>query len=104
MKDLHPVTSLSRNHGKNTITQWAAKEFMYAALAGVLPHDGRNITFKEMKRGVTEYYNISPTFAYFVCNSMAKVLKRKYSTDRLDLNDMCVHNGIVSLFPFGRAQ
>ncbi|KIJ49270.1 hypothetical protein M422DRAFT_161837 [Sphaerobolus stellatus SS14] len=60
---------------------------------GVLPHDGRNFTFKEMGDAVNTYYNFSPSFCYFVCNYIAKVLKRKY-TDKLDLSDINVHNGI----------
>jgi len=61
---------------------------------GILPHDGRNITFKELGRTVKQYYNVSSSLSYFTCNNLADTLKRNYTTDRFDLSDMCVHNGI----------
>jgi len=71
-------------------------DYELTQLTGVLPHDGRNFTFKEMGDAVHKYYNCSPSFSYFICKYIAGVLKRKYS-DKLDLGDLCVHNGIVSL-------
>ncbi|KAF8576038.1 heme-thiolate peroxidase [Ramaria rubella] len=61
---------------------------------GLLPHDGRNITFKQLAKEIEKNYNYSPTFCYFVSNYLANILKRDYHTDTLDLSDICVHNGI----------
>ncbi|KIJ49267.1 hypothetical protein M422DRAFT_28207 [Sphaerobolus stellatus SS14] len=61
---------------------------------GVLPHDGRGITFKQLGAAVNRYYNFSPSFCYFVGNYMANILHRDFGSDTLDLSDLSVHNGI----------
>ncbi|KAF8576036.1 heme-thiolate peroxidase [Ramaria rubella] len=64
------------------------------ALRCLLPRDGKNITFKQLGDEVNKHFNFAPSFCYFVCNYMARILKRNYNTDTLDLNDLSVHNGI----------
>jgi len=59
---------------------------------GILPHDGRNITFKELNRTVRATYNFAPTFCYFVPNFIARVLHKSYSKDTFDLADISVHS------------
>ncbi|KAI0089396.1 chloroperoxidase-like protein [Irpex rosettiformis] len=61
---------------------------------GILPHSGRNITFKELNATIRTTYNFSPSFCYFVPNYAAQMLSRDYSTDTFDLSDLDVHNGI----------
>ncbi|KAI0052269.1 Cloroperoxidase [Auriscalpium vulgare] len=61
---------------------------------GILPRNGRNITFKEMTRTIRTTYNFSPTFCLFVPRTIAGILGRSYSKDTLDLADIDVHNGI----------
>ncbi|TCD65705.1 hypothetical protein EIP91_002281 [Steccherinum ochraceum] len=39
-------------------------------------------------------YNFAPTFCIFVPHTMAEILDRSYWTDRFDLSDIDVHNGI----------
>ncbi|KAJ6619233.1 Chloroperoxidase [Mycena sp. CBHHK59/15] len=61
---------------------------------GILPHDGRNISFSEMTRTVRETYNFASTFSYFVPNFMAGMLHKNYKKDTCDLADISLHNGI----------
>ncbi|KAI0664086.1 Cloroperoxidase [Cubamyces menziesii] len=61
---------------------------------GLLPHDGKNITFTEMTSTIRRVYNFSPTFCYYVPNYIATALSRDYNTDRLDLSDIDAHNCI----------
>ncbi|KAJ3560884.1 heme-thiolate peroxidase [Leucocoprinus birnbaumii] len=61
---------------------------------GILPHDGKNIQFKEIGRAVRATYNFSSTFCYFVPHYAAEMLKKSYSKDRIDLSELNLHNGI----------
>jgi hypothetical protein len=61
---------------------------------GILPRDGKNISFKEMNATVRATYNFAPSFCFFVPNFAANMLKRKYGSGRFDLADLDVHNGI----------
>ena len=61
---------------------------------GILPHDGRNISFKELNRTIRATCNFSPTFCFFVPNFAANMLKKSYSKDTFDLAELDLHNGI----------
>ncbi|KAF8241080.1 Cloroperoxidase [Tricholoma matsutake] len=61
---------------------------------GILPHDGRNISFKELNRTIRATCNFSPTFCFFVPNFAANMLKKNYSKDTFDLAELDLHNGI----------
>jgi hypothetical protein len=61
---------------------------------GILPHDGKDISFVTMNETIRSTYNFSPSFCYFVPNYIAKILKKDYSKDKFDLADISVHNGI----------
>jgi len=61
---------------------------------GILPHDGRNISFKELNRVIRATCNFAPTFCFFVPNFAANMLKKKYSKDTFDLAELDLHNGI----------
>jgi hypothetical protein len=43
---------------------------------GILPHDGKNITFKELKTKVRETFNFAPSFCFFVPKFSADFLNR----------------------------
>ena len=60
---------------------------------GILPHDGRNIRFREVTETIRAY-NFAPSFCYFAANNIAGILDRDYNTDTFDLSDIDVHNGI----------
>ncbi|TFK75585.1 Cloroperoxidase [Pluteus cervinus] len=61
---------------------------------GILPRDGKNISFKELNKKVRETYNFGPSFCYFVPNFAADMLKRSYSKGTFNLKDLDLHNGI----------
>lgn len=61
---------------------------------GILPHSGRNISFRELGRLVRETYNFAPTFCFFVPNYAANMLNRSYWKDSFDLADLDAHNCI----------
>ncbi|KAH8112824.1 chloroperoxidase-like protein [Phellopilus nigrolimitatus] len=61
---------------------------------GILPRNGRNISYKEMNAAIRNVYNFSPTFCYFVPKYMAGLLTRDYKRDTINLADISVHNGI----------
>lgn len=69
---------------------------MLNALAnhGILPHDGRNVSFKTMTDTVRATYNFSSSFCYFVPNKIAGMLNKDYSKDTFDLEEISLHNGI----------
>jgi len=79
---------------KETDSRSPCPAFNALANHGIFPHDGRNITFKQMARACHQHFNFAPSFCFFVCDFMARILRRNYRTDRLDLGDMCCHNGI----------
>jgi len=61
---------------------------------GILPHDGKNIKFTEMSHKIRTTYNFSSTFCLFVPNFAAQYLKKSYSKDTFDLQDLDLHNAI----------
>ncbi|KAF5360184.1 hypothetical protein D9758_011334 [Tetrapyrgos nigripes] len=61
---------------------------------GILPHDGRNITFKELNEACRTVYNFAGTFCFFVPNYAANMLHKNYSKDTFDLAELNLHNGI----------
>lgn len=69
---------------------------MLNALAnhGILPHDGKNISFKEMNTAVRHSFNFAPSFCFFVPKFAADFLERSYWTGRFDLAELSRHNAI----------
>ncbi|KAI0301384.1 Cloroperoxidase [Russula brevipes] len=61
---------------------------------GILPRDGRNVSFREMSARVHATYNFSPSFSFYVSRYIANILNRPYMTGHFDLADIDVHNGI----------
>lgn len=59
---------------------------------GILPHDGKNITFKELKTTVRDTFNFAPSFCFFVPHFAAGYLNRSYWTDRFDLAELSLHS------------
>jgi hypothetical protein len=47
-----------------------------------------------MGKQCRDVYNFSPSFAYFVPNYAANMLKKSYSKDTFDLEQLSLHNGI----------
>lgn len=58
---------------------------------GIFPHDGKNITFKEMNTKIRETFNFAPSFCFFVPKFSANYLNKSYFTDRCNLEDLNLH-------------
>ncbi|KAI7690908.1 hypothetical protein KC353_g19247, partial [Hortaea werneckii] len=66
---------------------------MLNALAnhGILPHDGKNITFQDLNQKVRQTFNFAASFCFFVPNFSARFLEKSYWNDRFDLADLSLH-------------
>lgn len=60
---------------------------------GVLPRDGKNITFNQLAKAVHSHYNFSTTFCSFVCVDISTSLRKELS-DAVDLSAIGTHNCI----------
>lgn len=69
---------------------------MLNALAnhGILPHDGKNISFSELNHKVRQTFNFAPSFCFFVPKFSADFLNRSYWSGRFDLEELSLHNAI----------
>ena len=69
---------------------------MLNALAnhGILPHDGKNIPFKELTVKVRQSFNFAPTFCFFASKFAADFMDRSYWKDHFDLAELSQHNAI----------
>lgn len=67
---------------------------LFATYPGILPHDGRNISFKELSKLIRATCNVSPSLSFFVPNYAANMLKKSYSKDTFNLDELNLHNGI----------
>ncbi|XPS68271.1 hypothetical protein M3J09_000563 [Ascochyta lentis] len=61
---------------------------------GILPHDGKNITFRDLNTTVRQTFNFAPSFCFFVPNFSANFLGRSYWTGTFDLHELSKHNAI----------
>ncbi len=61
---------------------------------GILPHDGKNITFRELNTKVHETFNFANSFCFFVPKFSADFLDRSYWSDKFDLAELSKHNAI----------
>lgn len=61
---------------------------------GILPHDGKNISFKELNTQVRHTFNFAPSFCFFVPKFSADFLGRSYWSGRFDLAELSLHNAI----------
>ena len=61
---------------------------------GILPHDGKNITFRDLNTAVRQTFNFAPSFCFFVPKFSADFLDRSYWTDKFDLEELSKHNAI----------
>lgn len=58
---------------------------------GILPHDGKNITFKQLNETIRQTFNFASSFCFFVPNFSARFLNKSYFNDRFDLADLNLH-------------
>lgn len=67
---------------------------MSSSSSGIIPHDGKNISFKAITQSVQTTYNFAPTFCYDAPKTIAGFLKKDYEKDTLNLEEIDFHNGI----------
>ena len=60
----------------------------------ILPHNGKNITFRDLNITVRQAFNFAPSFCFFVPKFSADFLDRSYWTDAFDLEELSKHNTI----------
>jgi hypothetical protein len=61
---------------------------------GILPHDGKNISFRDLNTKIRETFNFAASFCFFVPKFAADFLDRSYRTGRFDLAELSLHNAI----------
>ncbi|KAF9011785.1 Chloroperoxidase [Cyathus striatus] len=61
---------------------------------GIIPRDGRNLSFREVNDHIRDTYNIAPSFCMLLLAYAANVINKNYWTDRFDLAEVSRHNGI----------
>lgn len=61
---------------------------------GILPHDGKNITFKQLTKATRQTFNFAPSFCFFVPKFAADFLERSYFSGHFDLAELNKHNAI----------
>jgi hypothetical protein len=58
---------------------------------GILPHDGKNISFRELKIKIHETFNFAPSFCFFVPKFAADFMEKSYFKDTFDLAELNMH-------------
>jgi len=58
---------------------------------GILPHDGKNISFKDLNTKVRQTFNFAPSFCFFVPKFSADFLDKSYWHDTFDLAELSKH-------------
>lgn len=61
---------------------------------GIISRSGRGIKFTDLTSQIRPTYNFSPSFCSFVPHLAARMLKKSYSEDTFDLEELDLHNGI----------
>lgn len=71
-----------------------ASFFLADTHSGIFPRSGRGIKFTDTPKYLRSTYNFSPSFCYYACHYVARMLNRNYSRDTFDLEEINLHNGI----------
>jgi hypothetical protein len=62
--------------------------------AGIIAHDGCNISFVDLAQKVQVTYNMAPTFCIFLSKFIANFMNKEYSKDVFNLRELDAHNKI----------
>ena len=93
-----PALNAMANHGTSITSSHIEEPLVTPAhvlhLQGIIPRNGRNISFKELSGQVRSTFNFAPSFSLYVPRFIAHILNRSYSSGHFDLADIDVHNGI----------
>ncbi|KAG1831042.1 Chloroperoxidase, partial [Suillus variegatus] len=79
---------------KETNSRCSCPALNVMANHGIIPCSGRNVSFVEVGHHIRATYNFSPSFCSFVPRFAACMLKKNYSEDLFDLEELDLHNGI----------
>ncbi|KAF1988475.1 Cloroperoxidase [Aulographum hederae CBS 113979] len=60
----------------------------------ILPHSGKNISFRDLNTTIRQTFNFASSFCFFVPTFSARFLGRSYWTDTFDLAELSLHNAI----------
>ncbi|KAG2060078.1 Cloroperoxidase [Suillus hirtellus] len=77
-----------------TDSRCSCPAFNAMANHGIISRSGREVSFVELNNHIQATYNFSPTFSSFVLHFLARMLKRNFSEDTFDLEEIDLHNGI----------
>lgn len=66
----------------------------FFTFVGIISRSGRGIKFTELTSQIRTTYNFSASFCSWVPHIAARMLKRNYSDDVFDLEELDLHNGI----------
>ncbi|KAN0081431.1 Chloroperoxidase [Tylopilus felleus] len=61
---------------------------------GIFPRSGRGIKFTDAPKYLRSTFNFSPSFCYYACHYVARMLNRDFNKDAFDLEELNLHNGI----------
>lgn len=97
---LTPALLVSTHHDisclNDLLTLLALPGPMINALANhnILPHSGRDISFRTLNAAIRDSFNFAPSFCFFVPHFAADFLDRSYWSGKLDLEELSKHNAI----------
>ncbi|KAG2346941.1 Cloroperoxidase [Suillus weaverae] len=77
-----------------TDSRCSCPAFNAMANHGIISRSGRGLSFVELNNHIQKTYNFSPSFCSFALHFLARMLKRNYSGDKFDLEELDLHNGI----------
>ena len=69
---------------------------------GIIPRDGKDLTFEQMTDVIRTTYNFSMSFCLFTHNAFGVIFKRDYKTGKFQLSDVDVHNAVEHDASFSR--
>ena len=92
-----PALNALANHGASSIIVIQISTdrlFHFIFCAGIIAHDGRDISFVDLAQQVQTTYNMAPTFCIFLSQYIANFMKKDYYKDTFDLKELDQHNKI----------
>ena len=93
-----PALNAMANHGMSELHPYDRHAIRLTTFflfrSGIFPRSGRGVKFTEAPKHLRSTFNFSPSFCYYACHFVARMLNKKYSRDTFDLEEINLHNGI----------
>jgi Peroxidase, family 2 len=90
-----PALNALANHGEPSRKLQKCTLVAYQPYGpGIIPHNGRNISFVDLAHHVRATYNVSPTFCILILKFVARYTKKDYYNDTFELRELDAHNEI----------